>query len=99
MSSFYGARISAEELRLKASVPNAEFQQAANTKNQEARLQLIRNKLDAAIAAADALARQASAMLNGLNVSTSTGAQAHNSVGYNYSGEVTGAGVDPIPVI
>ena len=99
VSSFYGARISAEELRLRAAVPNAEFQQAANTKNLEARLQLIRNKLDAAIAAADALSRQAQAMLNGLNVSTSTGAQAHNSVGYNYSGEVTGAGVHPIPII
>lgn len=86
-SSYYNARISAEDLRLRSVAPNAEYQQQANAKNLDAELQLIRNKIDAAIAAAEALARQAAAMLNALNVSTSSSWQAGQSVNASYSGE------------
>lgn len=97
-SDFYRARISAEELRLKARTPNAEFTQQANVQNLDAAMKTIRNKLDAAIAAADALAKMTAAMLNGLNVSTSTQGSANTSVGYSYSGFVN-ADVNPTTTI
>ena len=96
-SDYYRSRITAKELELKAVMPNAEFQQQANSKNQDAQMQTIRNKVDVAIEAAKALSTQISALLNALHTSASVsgGSSIGTSVGYNYSGEVT-SDVPPI---
>lgn len=90
-SGYYQTRISAQELRLRAAMPNAEWQQQANVQNLEAQKQSIQNMVNAAVEAAKALSTQAAAMLNALHVSSSTGATGGHSVSYSYSGEVTGA--------
>ena len=87
---YYRARIAVKELELKAHLPSAEFEQSARIKNGDWLMQMIRNKVDAAIAAAQALSTQAAAALNGLHASTSLGASSSNSVGYSYGGDVSG---------
>ncbi|WP_368921278.1 hypothetical protein [Comamonas aquatica] len=88
-SEYYRARISVEDLRLRATLMPAEFAQQANAKNLDAQLSIIKNKVDAAVQAAQALSAQAAAMLNALHVSTSTSASGSKSVSYGYSGGVT----------
>ena len=87
---YYRARIAVKELELKARLPNAEFEQNARIKNGDWQMQMIRNKVDAAISAAQALSTQAAAALNGLHASTSLGASSSNSVGFSYGGDVSG---------
>lgn len=87
---YYRARIAVKELELKAHLPSAEFEQSARIKNGDWLMQMIRNKVDAAISAAQALSTQAAAALNGLHASTSLGASSSNSVGYSYGGDVSG---------
>ena len=87
---YYRARIAVKELELKAHLPSAEFEQSARIKNGDWLMQMIRNKVDAAIAAAQALSTQAAAALNGLHASTSLGASSSNSVGFSYGGDVSG---------
>ncbi len=85
-SEYYRARIAVKELELKAKLPNAEYEQSARAKNGDWLMQMIRNKVDAAIAAAQAMSTQAAAALNGLHASTSLGAS--QSIGYSYQGDV-----------
>lgn len=89
-SSYYQSRIAAKELKLKAAMPNAEWQQQANVRNLDAQMQSIQNMVNAAVEAAKALSTQAAAMLNALHVSSGTSASGSHSVSYGYSGEVTG---------
>lgn len=96
-SDYYRSRITTKELELKAVMPNAECQQQANSKNQDAQMQTIRNKVDAAIEAAKALRTQISALLNALHTSASisAGDSYSRGVSYSYSGEAT-RDVDPL---
>ena len=91
LSDYYRSRISAKELQLKAAMPNAEYQQQANSKNLDAKVQTIKNSVDAAVEAAKALATQAAALLNSVHTSAGiSGSRGYsNSVGYSYIGEVT----------
>ncbi len=96
-SDYYRSRITAKELELKAVMPNAEYQQQANSKNQDAQMQAIRNQVDVAVEAAKALSTQIAALLNALHTSASIsgGTSNNRSVGYSYSGEVS-RDVDPL---
>lgn len=78
--------MTAQELALRASTTNGEWAMQAGAKNMDSQLQIIRNRLDAAIEAAKALSVQAAAMLNALHISTSTSASGGTS--YSYSGEI-----------
>ncbi|VUZ24091.1 Uncharacterised protein [uncultured Comamonas sp.] len=88
-SDYYRSRITAKELELKAAMPNAEYQQQANVKNQDAQMQTIRNQVDVAIEAAKALSTQVSALLNALHTSASISGSSSYGVGFSYSGEVS----------
>jgi phage-related baseplate assembly protein len=88
-SDYYRARISVEELRLKAAMPNGEWKQEANKENQDAQMQALRNRVDAAIEAAKAMATEVAAALNALHVSSSTSGSGGTSVNYSYRGEVS----------
>jgi|GEM_PF-3218694 len=88
-SGFYQSRIAAQELRLKAAMPNGEWQQQAAMRNLDAQTAASSSKVAAAVEAAKALANQAAAMLNALHVSSSTSASGSHGVSYSYSGEVT----------
>ena len=87
---YYRARIAVKELELRSRLPNAEFEQAAKVQNGDWNMQMLKNRLDAAIAAAQSLSTQAAAALNGLHASASVSASASNSVGYSYGGDVSG---------
>lgn len=88
-SGFYQSRIAAQELQLKARMPNAEWQQQANQQNLAAQTAAANAKLQAAIEAAKALAMQAAALLNAMHVSSTTSGTGSESISYSYSGEVT----------
>jgi hypothetical protein len=89
-SEYYRARIGVEELKLKAKLPDAEWEQAARIKNGDWVMEMVKNRVSAAIEAARGLSTQAAAALNGLHASVSVGASASNSVGYSYSGDTSG---------
>lgn len=87
-SGFYQSRIAAQELRLKAAMPNSEWAQQASARNLDAQTAAAHAKVQAAIEAAKALSTQAAAMLNALHVSSSTSGGGSTNVSYSYSGEV-----------
>lgn len=89
-TDYYRARTSVEDLRLRAAMPNAEYQQQAQAKNLDARMGVIKHRVDAAVEAAKALSVQAAAMLNALHVSSGTSASGSMGISYSYSGGVTG---------
>jgi hypothetical protein len=66
-ADYYRARISVEELKLKAIQPNAEYDQASRVQNLASVNTNIHEKVGAAVAAAQALGTQAAAALNGLH--------------------------------
>jgi len=86
-NSYYQSRIGVEELKLKASMPPAEYDQAARMKNGDLQMAEIDARIRAAIAAAQSMGTQAAAALNGLHASASTSGSASNSVGYSYSND------------
>jgi hypothetical protein len=89
-ADYYRARISVQELMLKAHSTNAGFVQEASKENQDAIMQAMKMKVDAAIEAARALATEAAAALNAMHASASISGTASNSVDYRYGGEVSG---------
>lgn len=87
-SEYYRARISVEELRLKGALPAAEMEQQTRLKNAEMELSTLRNKVDAAIAAAQSMGTQAASALNALHASAGVSGGSSTSVGYQYRGDV-----------
>lgn len=90
-NSYYQSRIGVEELKLKASMPPAEYDQAARMKNGDLQMAEIDARIRAAVAAAQSMGTQAAAALNGLHASSSTAGTASNSVGYSYSNDTASA--------
>lgn len=88
-SEYYRARIAVRELELKTKLPNAEFDQASRVKNGDWNMQMVANKLQAAIEAARSLSTQAAAALNGLHAQAGISGQGSTSVSYSYGGDVT----------
>lgn len=94
-SEYYRARIAVSELRLKATQTNAEFDQQARKENVELTMDSIKQRVAAAISAAQAMATQAAAALNSLHAAASISAGASNSVNYSYS-NLTDGSPDPV---
>ena len=96
-NQYYQSRIAVEELRMKAAQVGSEHDQAARAKNVDALLTLIKERVDAAIAAAQSMGTQAASALNSLHAAASGSYQgsASNSVQYQYSNETSGT-VAPI---
>lgn len=90
-SDYYRARISVEELRLKASMPAAEYEQASRIKNGEWLMEQIKTQVSAAIAAAQSVGTQAAAALNSLHGSTGVSNSTQDSVSYSYSNDTMNA--------
>lgn len=92
-SDYYRAKISAEELRMKAALPTSEHDQAARLANGGFKMEEIKTRVDAAVAAANSLGTQAASALNSLHASvgTSGSSSVSNSVGYSYSNDTLSA--------
>lgn len=96
---YYRARIAVEELRLKASMPAAEWEQQARVKNAEWVMEQIKSQVSAAIAAAQSVGTQAAAALNSLHGSTGVSNSTNDSVNYSYSNETLDAAPTIITVV
>lgn len=94
-NEYYRSRISVEELKLKASMPAAEWDQQARLKNAELVMQEIKAKVDAAVSAAQSLGTQAASALNSLHASASVSGSGSNSVSYSYSNDTASPGITP----
>lgn len=94
-NSYYQSRISVEELRLKASMPNSEFDQRSREKNGDWQIKSIDSRIAAATAAAQSLGTQAASALNSLHasasVSDSSSFSQGRNVGYSYSNDTSGS--------
>lgn len=90
-SEYYRARISVEELKMKAIGTTPEWQQAASAKNADLEAAALRSKVDAAIEAAKAMSTQAAAALNAMHASAGISGSASTSVGYSYSNDTAGS--------
>jgi hypothetical protein len=95
-ANFYRARIEAKDLLLKRDKTNSDYEQEEERVEYEGDIRMIMGKVEALVAAANAVAHQAAAALNNLhaNVSGSQQNQESGSVNYNYAGDVSG---DPSP--
>lgn len=91
----FRARISVEELKLKASMPAAEYEQQARTKNGDWLMAQIKLQVDAAVEAARNLGTQTAATLNSLHAATGATNSTQDSVSYNYSNDT----VDAAPTV
>lgn len=89
-ADYYRARISVDELRLRAQQPNAEFAQRAHEKTADLAMEDIKTRVGAAVSAAQSLGTQAASALNSLHASASVSGSGSTSVGYSYQGEVAG---------
>ena len=67
-------------------MPNGEWRQQANVKNVDNEMQAMRNRVDAAIEAAKAMAQQASAALNAMHASASMSDSVGTSHSWSYEG-------------
>lgn len=95
----YRASISVDELRLKASMTPAQWEQEARIKNGDWLTQQIKIEVDAAIAAAQSVGTQAAAALNGLHANTGVTNGTQDSVSYNYSNDTIDAAPTIITVV
>lgn len=95
----YRASISVDELRLKASMTPAQWEQDARIKNGDWLTQQIKIEVDAAIAAAQSVGTQAAAALNGLHANTGVTNNTQDSVSYNYSNDTLDAAPTTITVV
>lgn len=86
-SEYYRARISVEDLKLRASLSNAEFAQQAELKNKDYRMEKARLRVDAATEAAKSLGVQAASALNSLHASAGLSQSQSASTSYSYQGE------------
>jgi hypothetical protein len=96
-NQYYQSRIDVEKLRMAAAQVGSEHDQAARAKNVDALMALIKERVDAAVAAAQSMGTQAASALNSLHAAASGSYQgsASNSVQYQYSNETSGT-VAPI---
>ena len=94
-NEYYRSRISVEELRLKASMPSAEWDQQARIRNADMVMEEIKSRVAAATASAQSLGTQAAAALNSLHVSAGVSAGTHNGVSYSYSNDT----IDAAPTV
>ena len=90
-AEYYRARLSAQELLLKAATTNAEFKQQANKSDADSYMKAMELRLQAAIEAARSFATQASAALNALHASAAISGSGNNSVSYSYSNDTSGS--------
>lgn len=90
-TDYWRANISVEELRLKASMPAAEWEQQSRIKNADWVMDMVKTQVAAAVAAAQTVGTQAAAALNGLHASVGISAGAQDSVSYNYSNDTLNA--------
>lgn len=84
-ASFYNARTAAKELSSKVNQFNSSAQLEAATKNQQAELMMVENKLKALLAEAQAIAQMATSMFN--NLHASVGLSASGGTQLSQSGE------------
>lgn len=95
----YRASISVDELRLKASMTPAQWEQEARIKNGDWLTQQIKIEVDAAISAAQSVGTQAAAALNGLHANTGVTNNTQDSVSYNYSNDTLDAAPTIVTVV
>lgn len=88
---YYRARIAVEELKLKAATVPAEMDQQSRIKNAELVMALIKERVDAAVAAAQSMGTQAASALNSLHAAASVNGAGGTHVNYSYSNDTTGA--------
>lgn len=95
-ANFYRARIEAKDLALKKDKVNADYEQEEERVEFEGDMKLIGHKVEALVAAANAIAHQAAAALNNLHANVSGSQENHEGgrVEYHYSGDVLS---DPAP--
>ena len=75
VTEFYRAQVAAAELPLKIGIENAELVQRTNEANQKSRLENLQQRVNTTMAAAQALATQAAAILNGFHASVGVSGQ------------------------
>ena len=90
-NEYYRSRISVEELRLKASMPGAEWNQQTRIHNADLTMEEIKQRTAAAVSAAQSLGTQAASALNSLHVAAGVSGSTSNSVGYSYSNDTVSA--------
>lgn len=86
-TDYWRANISVEELRLKASMTPAEWDQQSRIKNGDWLQDQIKTRVSAAIAAAQSVGTQAAAALNSLHGSVGVSNSTQDSVSYSYSND------------
>ena len=94
-TDLFRARISIEDLKLKARMPAAEYEQQSRVKNGDWLMQQIKLQVDAAVEAARNLGTQTAATLNSLHASAGTSNGTSDSVSYNYSNDT----IDAAPTV
>lgn len=94
-TDLFRARIAVEELKLKASMTPAEYEQQARIKNADWVMQQVKLQVDAAVAAAQNLGTQTAATLNSLHAATGTTNSTQDSVSYSYSNDT----IDAAPTV
>jgi hypothetical protein len=86
-SEYFRARIACQELLLRHLTTESGFKQEMNKENQDANLQAMKMRIDAALEAAKSLAMQASAALNAIHASAGISGNDNTSHNYSYSME------------
>lgn len=94
-TDYWRAGISVEELRMKATMTPAEWDQQSRIKNGDWLQDYIKARVNAAIAAAQSVGTQASAALNSLHANVGVSNGTSDSVSYSYSNDT----VDPAPTV
>lgn len=90
-NEYYRSRISVEELRLKASMAPAEWEQQTRLKNADWIMEEIKAKVQAAIAAAQSMGTQAASALNSLHASAGISGSTNQGVQYSYNNDTVSA--------
>ena len=75
VTEFYRAQVSAAELPVRIGIENAQLVQRTNEANQKSRLENLQQRVNTTMAAAQALATQAAAILNGFHASVGVSGQ------------------------
>lgn len=94
-TDLYRARITADELRLKASMTPAEWEQQSRMKNGDWLMEQIKIQVNAAVEAARNLGTQTAASLNSLHANAGVTNGTSDSVNYSYSNDT----VDAAPTV
>lgn len=98
-TDYWKANISFEELRLKASMPAAEYEQQSRIKNADWVMDMVKTQVAAAISAAQSVGTQAAAALNSLHAAVSVGNSTSDNVSYQYSNDTLDAAPTIITVV